>query len=396
MINMNNIWSENKYVNAAVNVLFFLMGINFLHYGQLILPVICFLLFIDRKLRFEVNSPLTFIVLCLFAVSFYAFSEKNFYSVMGFTLPMAYYIGCNILHPSEENLKKLLYLLGISMAFHVIANSIFEYIVHGPHGFFFSTTHYDFWTREKISNTATAINIDFLLGAVYYLLFHEKDRKFRTFALIVFALSMFYLLVIGRRTPVMMLLLCFGFSFNYEAFVLKSASDNLKKAFFLLMAMGFGFVLLVVLAYSLNVFNCREILMALHVFRKFTDGFINDERFRLLFGAFRLMPEHLFGGQKISGILGEQVHDFWVDIYDYAGIVSWALMLGYSFLFVKDVVRFYRSSKIRNDFKVYMTGILTVIVVQMFLEPVMTGASLFVICGIITHGLMERLVFYEQ
>lgn len=396
MNNMNNIWSDNKYINAAVNVLFFLMGINFLHYGQLILPIICFLLFIDRKLKFEVGSPLTFIVLCLFGVSFYAFSEKNFYCVMGFTLPMAYYIGSNIRHPSEENLKKLLYLLSVSMAFHVIANSIFEYIVHGPHGFFMSTTHYDFWTREKISNTATAINIDFLLGVVYYLMFHEKNRRFRVFALVVFALSMFYLLVIGRRTPVMMLMLCFGFSFVYEAFVLKSASEKLKKAFYLLMTMAFGFVLLLILAYSLNLWGCKDFLMEYHLFRKFSDGFINDERFRLLSGAVRLMPEHLFGRQEISQILGEQVHDFWIDIYDYAGIVSWALMLCYSFFFARDAVRFYRCEKIHNDFKIFMTGILTVIVVQMFLEPVMTGASLFLICGIITHGLLERLRLHEQ
>ncbi|MBQ2582778.1 MAG: hypothetical protein II577_02635, partial [Erysipelotrichaceae bacterium] len=94
---MERIWSENKVINLAVNVLLFLIGINFLHYGQLILPVICLLLFIDNKLQFKVNSPMTFIVLCLFAISFYAFSYKmGFYSVMGFTLPMAYYIGSNI------------------------------------------------------------------------------------------------------------------------------------------------------------------------------------------------------------------------------------------------------------------------------------------------------------
>ena len=73
------------------------------------------------------NSPMTFIVLCLFAVSFYAFSYKmGFYSVMGFTLPMAYYIGSNIKDPSEENIKKIIYLFAISMGIHVILNSIIE------------------------------------------------------------------------------------------------------------------------------------------------------------------------------------------------------------------------------------------------------------------------------
>ncbi|MBR4422507.1 MAG: hypothetical protein IKS69_08235, partial [Erysipelotrichaceae bacterium] len=124
---MNRIWSDNKYIDIIINVLLFLTGINFLHYGQLILPIICFILFIDRKLVFKVNSPLTFIVLCLFAVSFYAFSKKDFYCVMGFTCPMAYYIGSNILYPTEKNLKKIIYLLALSMGFHVILSAIYEY-----------------------------------------------------------------------------------------------------------------------------------------------------------------------------------------------------------------------------------------------------------------------------
>ena len=104
---MDNIWSDNKYINLCINILLFMLGINFLHYGQLILPIICFLLFVDNKLKFKVNNPITFVVLCLFGISFYAFSYKlGFYSVMGFTCPMAYYIGSNMKHPSEDNIKK--------------------------------------------------------------------------------------------------------------------------------------------------------------------------------------------------------------------------------------------------------------------------------------------------
>ena len=115
---------------------------NFLHYGQLILPIICFIIFIDRKLQFRVNSPATFIILCLFAVAFYGFSyQLGFYSVMGFTFPMAYYIGSNMLEPNEEKVKKVIYLLGIAMGFHIILNAIYEYAHHGRYAFFMSSSH---------------------------------------------------------------------------------------------------------------------------------------------------------------------------------------------------------------------------------------------------------------
>ena len=387
---MNRIWSENKYIDIIINVLLFLTGINFMHYGQLILPIICFILFIDRKLVFKVNNPLTFIVLCLFAVSFYAFSKKDFYCVMGFTCPMAYYIGSNILYPTEKNLKKIIYLLALSMGFHVILSAIYEYIVHGHNGFFYSSTHYDVWTHEKISNTVTAVNIELLTGSLYYLLFHEKEKKIRILSLIVFIVSMFYLLVIGRRTPVMMLMIAFVMSFLYEVILLKGGSKKLRRSFFLLMGSGILVAGIIVMVYVLDLFGGRDFLKNYYIVQKFSQGLFGDKRIELYLGALKLMPQHLFGKQEISVILGEQVHDFWLDIYDYAGIVSWALMVFYSLLFMKDVICFYRSEKIGNDLKILMVGILSCVIIQHFLEPVMTAASLFLLTGILIHALLER------
>ncbi len=389
---MNGIWSDNKYVNTAVNVLLFLTGINFLHYGQLILPVICLILFVDRRFFFRVNQPLVFILLCLFGVSFYAFSIRDFYCVMGFTLPMAYYIGCNMNHPSVENVKKVIFLLAVAMGLHVILNSIYEFIVHGKHGFFFSSTHYDVWTREKISNTATAINADLMIGCLYHLLFHEKDRKLKISCLIVFAWSLFYLLVIGRRTPILIMGLAFLLSFLYEVLILKKGSSKLKKSFFLICAVTAVLVLSIVALYAFDLFGLREFMIGIPIIRKFTSGLINDERFTLYVNALKLMPSHLWGKSEISSILGIEVHDFWLDVYDHAGIVSYLLMLGYTFFFVKDVYRILKSEKSDEEFRILLTGVTVTMGLQMFLEPVMSGASLFLIVCILIHGCFGRLL----
>lgn len=394
---MDKIWSENRHVNLCINILLFLAGINFLHYGQLILPIICFILFVDNRLRFKVNDPKVFIVLCLFAVSFYAFSHQlGFYSVMGFTLPMAYYVGSNMHEPNENKVKNIVYLFAVSMGCHVMLNGIYEYIVHGSHGFFQSTTHYDFWTREKISNTSTAINADLMLGSLYYLIFHEKNRRIRVLNLVVFFLSMFYLVVIGRRTPVLLALIAFILSYVYETFVLKQGSAKIRKWFISVIAFVTVFAVLFFTAYYLNLFNCQPYLNNYHIVIKFTRGFINDQRFELYFGSFKLMPQYLWGGQHISTILGEQVHDFWIDIYDYAGIISCLIMIVYSVLFVKNLIAFYKSKAVNNDLKIFMVGIMSCIVIQMFLEPVMTGASLFLISAIIINALLERLIIDEK
>ena len=374
-----------------------MMGINFLHYGQLILPIICFLLFVDNKLQFKVNNPITFVVLCLFGISFYAFSYKlGFYSVMGFTCPMAYYIGSNMKHPSEGNIKKIIYLFAIAMGCHVILNSIYEYIVHGHHGFFMSTTHYDFWTKEKIANTATAVNADLIIGCLYYLVFHEKNKALKLSGVIIFLISMFYLVVIGRRTPVILIAVAFVASFFYESFILQSGSKKLKKAFMLIAGGALLSVVLLIFAYSFNIFGAKTILSEYHIIQKFSKGFINDQRFELYFGSFKLMPQYLWGGQHISTILGEQVHDFWIDIYDYAGIVPFVIMIIYSIIYLRNTIKFYKSRNVSNDLKIFLLGVLICIIMQMFFEPIMTGSSLFLIIAIIINALFERLVLNEQ
>ncbi|MBQ6560430.1 MAG: hypothetical protein IJL85_06330 [Erysipelotrichaceae bacterium] len=392
---MNRIWSDNKYLDLLIDILIFLTGINFLHYGQLILPVICFLLFIDHKMTFHVHDPLVFIILCLFGVSFYAFSDKNFYCVMGFTCPMAYYIGCNMRHPNESNVKKIIYLLALSMGLHIILSSIYEFIVHGSHGFFHSGTHYDIWTREKISNTVLALNIDLLAGSLYYLFFHEKEKKIRYLSFLVFAAAMFYLIVIGRRTPFMLLGIASVLSFVYEVFILKSGSAKLRKSFLLMAGILVLLVGGLIVFYSFDLLGCRDFLDDFYIIQKFSQHFFSDKRIELYLGALRLMPQYLWGHQQISTVLGEQVHDFWIDIYDYAGIVSYLLMMAYSVLFVRDVFRFFTRRDTQDDFRILMIGVLSCVVIQMFLEPVMTGASLFLLIGIIIHGLLEGLI-HEQ
>ncbi|MBR4608911.1 MAG: oligosaccharide repeat unit polymerase [Erysipelotrichaceae bacterium] len=394
---MEGIWSENKYINLCINVLLFLVGINFMHYGQLFLPIICFLLFIDNKLRFEVNNPKIFVILCLFAISFYAFSyQLGFYCVMGFTLPMAYYISSNMLGADEEKIKKVIYLFALAMGCHVILNSIFEYIVHGHHGFFMSTTHYDVWTRDKIANTATAVNGDLIIGCFYYLLFHEKNKRLKTICFIVLLWSIFYLIVIGRRTPIMMLGIVFVASFCFETFYLKNGSKKLHKSFSIIMASFIGLIVILALIYSFNLFNARQILGEYHIIQKFTKSFINDQRFELYFGSFKLMPQYLWGGQHISKILGEQVHDFWIDIYDYAGIVTCAIMIVYSVICLKNSIKLLKNVRSTNAFRILYLGVFISIALQLFFEPVMTGSSIFVIVAVIIVSFSEKLVVHEK
>ena len=390
MIFMKQFWSENVYVNTAINCLLFLTGINFLHYGQLFLPIICLILFIDNKFVFKVNQPKTFILLCLFAVSFYAFSyQLGFYSVMGFTLPMAYYIGSNLKKKDMAAAKAVILFLAVAMAMHVILNAGYEYIVHGQRGFFYSSSHYDIWMGDKLSSTLIAIDIDLMLVCVYYLIFHEKNRGIKLFCLAVFALSMFYVVVIGRRTQSLLLAILLLASFIYEAFFLKNGDTKIRKKFLIFVTVFLLVLTGVFLVYSLNLFGLRPIMDTYRIIQKLKQGLISDERFDVFFDVISLMPRYLFGGQNISKTLQLEVHNFWLDIYDFSGIVPFVLMLIYTVHYFFTATKILRYDSISNSFKILVLNLLICLFIQYNLEPVMTGASILLILSVVIGALLE-------
>ena len=198
---MNDILSENKYVNYAVNVLLFFLAMNFMHYGQIIIPLICLIIFIDRKFKFNVNDYRIFLLLASFGIVFFVFSKRDdLFCFMGMMIPMAYYIGSNIYEPDKEKIKNIIYLLSFGMAFHVILNFGYDLAIRGIECFT-RNSHLDFWYKDEFPTTQTAVNYVFMLGIFYYLVVYEKNKKVVCLLVSTFAIIMIYAIALGRRTP---------------------------------------------------------------------------------------------------------------------------------------------------------------------------------------------------
>lgn len=393
---MNNIWSKNKYIEYLIDLLLFLTGINFLHYGQLFLPIICLILFIENKFVFKVNRPLIFVILCLFAVSFYYFSYPlGFYSVMGFCLPMAYYIASNIKEPSFKKVKRVVFLLAFSMGFHLALNFIYNYSTRGLERILHSSSHRDIWLQDITSSTALAIDLNLLMGCLYYSIFYEKDKRIKVSVILLFAFDMIYCLIMGRRTPLLLLLIILFVSFVYDAFIGGSASNKMKKLFLSISLFLVLAVAVFLFVYLNNIGNCKEFLDSLYIIIKLKNGIIDYTRIEPLINGIKLMPKYLWGGQKISSELGIQVHELWIDIYDFAGIIPYLLMIVYSLFYLFVFVKALRSRNIGSKEKALLVGIFLCISIQMFLEPVMTGESIFLIVSIMVGAALERELLDE-
>lgn len=393
---MVNIWSEKKYVNLAINILLFLLGMNFMHYAQILVPIICAILFIDNRFKFKVNNVITFIILCLFGISFLIFARnQGLFAFIGLFIPMAYYIGSNIKEVNESNVRTVIYIFTFGMITHVLLNFDFDLYRRGFR-IFFSTSHFDIWTQSDISETATSINYVFLYGTIYYMLFHEKNKMVRIASLLVFMLSSFYCIALGERTIILILLISFFVSFIINYFVLKTKKINTKtilKVGLIIIAIsiviGVLYVLNIIDDYNYSVLDMR-------LFGKFINKGLKTERLNILIETIKNAPQHLWGNNEISEIVGIMPHDLWSDAFDIAGIVTLFFLIAHTISFLIVVFRIYSNSKVSNDFKLFVFPLLLAILLQMLLEPIISGSSVFLIVVIIVEALVEKLNIYVK
>lgn len=377
---------ENKKLDVAIQIMVFCIAINIFHLGQFLLPVICLILWVNDKFRLKIGNLKVFVLLCLFSIFFFVFGFKlGFYSVMGFCLPMAYYIGGR-LNKSEDNIKMLIYIIALGMGVHVLLNIAYDFTIYGT-DLLNHRSHYDIWLQDETMLTAVAINYMVLTGSVYYLIFKERNMVVKFLLLFVYMIMMIYNIGVGRRTPVLLIGIIFILSIIFDYFIFGSNKRILKKTLIIFIMV----VILTVIMWFSNLFGFRNMLANTQFISKFREYGLDTGRFDIMINGMKMMPHYLWGGQNISGAMDIQIHDLWLDIYDYAGIIPFVLMIVFTVYEIVCFVKLLFNKKISSDFKILLIGVYAACLVQAMLEPLMTGASIFLICMVMMFATTDTI-----
>ena len=388
---MTIIWSNNKYIEILINTMLFLLGINFMHLGQLFLPLICLLLFIDRKLKFKVNNIKIFIILCLFSISFFMFSYKlGFYAVMGFTLPMAYYIGSNMNEVSQKNVKCVIYILALSMATYLLINFIFELNTYPIEYVFSKVRRLDIWTGTLFRPTIISVNSYLLISIIYYVVRFEKNLIMKFISIVLFINIIIYNIALSRRTILLVIGLSFALCFVLDVLYTKNIVFD-KKVRLLLLTFVALFIVLIVSIIYFDLFGIWTVFKNTGLYDKLISYGFRSDRLDYLLQAIKLAPTHLWGGQEISSIIGIQIHDLWSDVYDYAGIITWLLLIIYSISCLFTFVSCLKNKKIDKNLKLMFINLFVVIFISLMMEPAFTSTSIYVIVVVILFSCLEKL-----
>lgn len=399
----NRMWSDNKKIDITINVLLFLMASNFLHLGQLFLPIICLILFIDNKYKIHVNNIKVFVLLCLFAITFCIFSYKlGFYCVMGFCLPMAYFIGSNLKYKTQDNVIKIIYILAFGMATYLILNLLLElYFWHDNLSYMFNKpSHYELWLYIlkypvenvkdiKVNTTGMSINFLFISSMIYYVIKYEKEKRIKLLVIVLFLLSSIYCIALARRTTLIMFIISMLFSVFFDViFIKKHKAMNFSKISLSIICI----LIIIIIIYFNNFLNVKNIFDNLMIVKKIRQIGFSTYRLQIFFNNFKLYPKYMWGGRKISDFTGYLTHNLWGDIYDYAGIIPYLLSIVLTILTIIKIIKLLSNKNINIITKLLYSVILINMCLIMFVEPIMTGMSIFMISSVLVLSTMFSII----
>ena len=151
-----------------------------------------------------------------------------------------------------------------------------------------------------------------------------------------------------------------------------------------------GSVVTIFVFWRFNLFNFAN----LKIVRKFLEMGLRAERLIIYSWGFPLLGTHLWGGQEISKIIGIQFHDLFFDIYDYAGIISFALVIALVVMLLIGVVR--GLKKVDKKIRIMAITVTVIILTTFFIEPVMTGESLYLICCLLIFSAIASFARSSQ
>lgn len=302
---------------------------------------------------------------------------------------MIYYIGSNMNNSNEDNIKYVIYILAFGMASHVVLNFACDLIVRGI-DCFNRNSHLDFWVWDEFPTTQTAILFLFMIGLIYYIFVYEENKKIRTIGIILFVILMIYEIALGRRTTALLMLISNVGAFLIDYFILKNKNKKSRN----LLLIGIALILLlglIGLMTAFNVFGIQERILKIEVVKKFMLFGFESGRVNIFKQAMSLAPQHLWGGKEISDIIEWEIHDLWFDVFDYAGIVPCIILFIHSIMSMFVYVKFYMNNKIDKKFRFLIFILFIGIFIQLLLEPIITGSSIFFLCSMLVFTMIERL-----
>ena len=376
---------KNMFITYLALLLF---SMNFMLCGRYILLVAFVGLCIHKgKIRIDAKCCVLAAFSLIYSIVVFVTSGAAHIDVM--ILPFAYLFGMNLSMGCEDKNKfvsNIFVCLAIGMCFHVFLNCASEIVQNG--GFDYGAVHYDFWSGSVSSSTGQMINYSFAAALLTFIVM--KRGKYLSILLLIIP-CLVYGAIVGSRATIIISVVSVIVGILILALNAKTKKARISLTLVIIL------LTIILLAIQYNVFGLSEIISNSYLFRRIdssspnSEGFFATERWQIKIEYLKNIIKYPWGGGNIrQAVGGIYAHDLLLDTLSEGGVFAFAMLMAYLVLWVKSTIKFVRGSN-SLACRVLLIPYTVVAAIQMFLEPILEGAPIFMLSVVLLDGVVTNM-----
>lgn len=381
--------------NLLLYLLIIAFGFNIFNSFYYIMFAIAFLVLFRRKGRIYIDGSIVLLGIwsLLFAIM-EIIQTGSVTKLRNLVYVFAFFAGLNMFdRPKEKDTIAVVLLLGASLSGYGLLNFIANY--SNLQTYSIARATFDFWSGEVVTATSQAAYFAFFLSTILTVFTTIRGKLLKLLWGLILALSFVYNLMLAGRTYFGLLAVGIVVGMFYTTTMNDVVTDKhvvsrtKKRIWWDLLLV----VLVVFALFSFDAFGVYTKLMSSNFYTRFFTNTsitsINESGRSTLMAEFvKLMMDYPWGGSNISRLMGNNVHNMWLDNYDQLGIIPFVLLVSYSCTAIFRVMQLIRDKEISTKLRVLGISVYMVLFAQYMLEPILSGIQWLFVAFCLFDGLM--------
>ncbi|MBR7133389.1 MAG: hypothetical protein IKD04_07630 [Clostridia bacterium] len=372
---------EKKYEDKIINyILLALTCMNFMKSGSIVFLLFCIYNFLGVKTSLPKQSVTLFLLaFSMIPVIIFGDTEDKLNGIvktLNYFLP--FIVGYNgYLHATDKEVYVRRTLFSIFTGFSIYIILMYFYNMSlGTKG----RVLYNIWDEQYVAVTLIGLMSAFIIAYSVSVIMYFKSIAIK----IVCFISMLFVVLINMqtatRTPfallVAMIVFMFFCSFNQQNYE--------RRARYVFTAM---FIFLIALSvYFLNLFGVRDAILNSPLMERFLEKGMETSRVDITKFYFQNMLKYPWGGGNVHELYGTGAHNIWQQCYDTYGVFAAFFMLIITISMIKYFIKLLLM-KDKQDMDYVFIAVYLGVLIQIGLEPVMTGYPILFWVMLFIHGM---------
>lgn len=248
----------------------------------------------------------------------------------------------------------------------------------------------DFWSKSFRAATGSGFLNTMVLAMLFYCIVFEKRRITKACLFASIIISSLYMLMLGTRTQMYILLIVF-----IASLIAYSVEHNNLKTVLTIFIYLAIVIALFGLLYSKNMFGLKTALLNSNMLQRFSSGTSvqsNSERWVNITRGIKSLYKYPFGGQKNT----MYYHNLWLDINRVAGLAPMIMMLVFVGCELVHGYKVFVNQNIDSGIRYFVGAVFLAVFINFNFEPVLEGLLNFFLAFCVIAGITDAYVWSDE